>query len=94
VTSVTEQEARAILFARGHRNIVTVTRPENYTKDKHEHPYEADIIIISGSMKIMVSDKEYNLNSGDEFQLKAGTKHTEFTGEGGAVFLAAQPEEQ
>ncbi len=42
----------------------------------------------------MVSDKEYNLNSGDEFQLKAGTKHTEFTGEGGAVFLAAQPEEQ
>ena len=91
---VTEQEARAILFARGHRNIVTVTRPKNYTKDKHEHPYEADIVIISGSMKIMVSDKEHNLSSGDEFQLKAGTKHSEFTGEDGVVFLAAQPEKQ
>ena len=94
MTDVTEQEARAILSARGHRNIVTVTLPENYTKDKHAHPYEADIDIISGSMTIMASDKEYNLNSGDEFQLKAGTKHSEFTGEDGVIFLAAQPEKQ
>ena len=90
--NITEQEAKAILSERGHKNIVTVTFPKGHVVDTHEHPFDADIVIVSGSIKIAVSDKEYNLTPGDEFQLRAGTKHSEFMGEDGVTLVSARPE--
>ena len=90
--NITEQEAKAILSGRGHKNIVTVTFPKRHVVDTHEHPFDADIVIVSGSIKIAVSDKEYNLTPGDEFQLGAGTKHSEFMGEDGVTLVSARPE--
>ena len=39
-----------------------------------------------------MADEEYNLAPGDEFQLGAGIKHAEFTGEDGVTMVAAIPE--
>ncbi len=88
----TEQEARAILLKRGHKNIVTFTFPKEGVQEAHEHPFDSDVVIVSGSIKIVVADKEYNLAPGDEFQLGAGIKHSEFMGEDGVTLVAAIPE--
>ena len=91
VKTITEQEAKAILLERGHKNIVTFTFPKGDVKEAHEHPFDSDIVIVSGSIKIVVADKEYNLAPGDEFQLGAGIKHSEFMGEDGVTLVAAIP---
>tara|TARA_B100000315_G_scaffold167292_1_gene155830 strand:- start:2057 stop:2347 length:291 start_codon:yes stop_codon:yes gene_type:complete len=90
--NITEREARAILSERGHKNIVTFTFPKGDVKEAHEHPFDSDIVIVSGSIKIVVADKEYNLAPADEFQLGAGIKHSEFMGEDGVTVVAAIPE--
>ena len=89
--TITEQEAKAILLERGHKNIVTFTFPKGDVKEAHEHPFDSDVVIVSGSIKIVVADKEYNLAPGDEFQLGAGIKHSEFMGEDGVTLVAAIP---
>ena len=90
--NITEQEARAILSERGHKNIVTFTFPKGGVKEAHEHPFDSDIVIVSGKIKIVVADKEYNLAPGDEFQLGVGIKHSEFMGEDGVTLVAVIPE--
>ena len=89
--TITEREAKAILLERGHKNIVTFTFPKWDVKEAHEHPFDSDVVIVSGSIKIVVADKEYNLAPGDEFQLGAGIKHSEFMGEDGVTLVAAIP---
>ena len=90
--NITEQEARAIVSERGRKNIVTFTFPKGDVKEAHEQPFYSDLIIVTGSIKIVVADKEYNLASGDGFQLGAGIKHAEFTGEDGVTMVAAVSE--
>ena len=90
--NITELAVRAILSERGHKNIVTVTFPKGDVKDTHEHPFDADFVVVSGSIKIVVADKEYNLTPGDEFQLGAGIEHSEFMGEDGVTLVSARPE--
>ena len=90
--NITEQEARAILSERGHKNIVTFTFSKGGVKEAYELPFDSDGVIISGSIKIVVADKEYNLAPGDEFQLGAGIKHSEVMGEDGVTLVAAIPE--
>ena len=92
VKPITEQEAKEILLERGHKNVVTFTFPKGNVQEAHEHPFYSDIVIVSGSIKIVVSDKEYDLVPGDEFQLGAGVKHAEYTGEDGVTMVAAIPE--
>ena len=90
--NINELEARKILSSRGHKNIVTVTFPSDHTIDVHEHPFDADFVIISGNMKLRVADKEYNLTPGSEFQLGAGIKHSEVMGKEGVTLVSARPE--
>ena len=90
--NITEQEAKVILSERGHTNFVTVKFPKRHIVDTHEHPFDVDIVIVSGSIKIVVADKEYNLTPGDGFQLGAGIKHSEFMGEDGVTLVSARPE--
>ena len=90
--TITEQEAKAILLERGHKNIVTFTFPKGDVKEAHQHPFYSDLVIVSGSIKIVVADKEYNLARGDEFQLGAGIEHWELMGEDGVILVSARPE--
>ena len=90
--TITEQEAKAILLERGHKNIVTFTFPKGDVKEAHEHPFDSDVVIVSGSIKIVVADKKYNLTPGDEFQLGAGIEHSEVIGEDGVTLVSARPQ--
>ena len=86
---LTETTTRKILFERGQKNIVTVTLPEGHVNDLHDHPFDADAIVIAGSLKLVVFEKVYNLKSGDEFQLNAGIKHPDFIGKHGVTLVVA-----
>ena len=90
--TITEKEAKEILSERGHKNVVTFTFPKGDVKEAHVHPFDSDLVIVSGSITIVVADEEYNLVPGDEFQLGTGIKHAEFTGEDGVTMVAAIPE--
>ena len=90
--TITEQEAKAILLERGFNKTVTINFPRGDVKKAHQHPFSADIIIVSGSIKVVVADKEYNLALGDDFQLGAGIEHAEYTGKDGVTIVAAIPE--
>jgi quercetin dioxygenase-like cupin family protein len=90
--NITEQKAKEIFFERGYNKTVTINFPKGDIKEAHQHPFSADIIIISGSIKVVVADKEYNLTLGDNFQLGAGIEHAEYTGEDGVTIVAAIPE--
>ena len=90
--NITEQEARALLSSRGHKNMVTVTFPKGHVTDTHDHPFDADFVVVSGNMKLVVADKEYNLTPGNEFQLGTGIKHSEFVGEDGVTLVSARSE--
>ena len=87
----TEEEARNRLQERGHSNILKYTLPANQAKESHSHPHDADVIVITGNIKIVTTTQEYNLGPGDEFQLDGGTMHAEEVGDKGVVLLAAKP---
>ena len=87
-----EKTTRKILFERGQKNIVTVTLPEGHVNDLHDHLFDADEIVIAGSLKVVVSEEVYNLKSGDEFQLNVGIKHLEFIGKHGVTLVVALSE--
>ena len=88
---ITEEEARNRLQERGHSNILKYTLPANQAKESHSHPHDADVVVITGNIKIVTTTQEYNLGPGDEFQLDGGTMHSEEVGDKGVVLLAAEP---
>ena len=76
---------------KGHKNIVEVSWPQNHINEKHSHPWDAEIIVLYGNIKVMVENKEYLLKPGDEFKLKADIEHSEFVGDEGVTFLSVKP---
>ena len=91
--NITEEDARKRLQKRGHISFVKLTLPPNQSKAMHSHPYDADIIVMQGGIKVVASGQEHNLGPGDEFQLDSGIMHTEETGNNGAVIMAAKATE-
>ena len=88
---MTEQEARDVLFRRGQTNIQTYTLPAKQIKKAHNHPHDADAIVVTGNIKIVTDDRGYNLGPGDEIQLAAGVMHSEKVGDDGVVLVATVP---
>ena len=84
--------ARKKLEDKGYSNIVEVSWPENRINHKHSHSWDAEIIIIDGSIRIVVGSKEHLLKSGDEFKLVAYVEHSEYVGDSGVTFLSVRPQ--
>ena len=88
---MTREEAIRKLKCKGHENIVEVSFPKNHINHNHTHPFDAEIIVISGSMKVVVGQQETNLGNGDGLELTANIEHSELVGTDGVTFLAARP---
>ena len=76
----------------GHKNIALVEKEPNYFLDKHAHNFNVDIIIISGSLEIELSQSSITLYPGSRFKLKKNEVHTERAGLEGVEFYSARPE--
>ena len=51
-----KKEAFEILKNDGHENIVLIEKEANFFLDKHSHDFNVDIIIISGTFEIELSN--------------------------------------
>ena len=74
----------------GHENIVLIEKAANYFLDKHSHDFNVDIIIITGTFEIELSNSNITLFLGSRLKLNKGEVHSEKVGSEGASFLSAR----
>ena len=86
--NISELEAKRMLKNSGYKKTVTISFPKGNIKESHCHTFSADIIIISGSIEVLVGDKQHNLETGDSFKLAAGIEHSEYVGKDGVTIVA------
>ena len=86
-----KKEAFEILKNDGHKNIVLIEKEANYFLDKHSHNFNVDIIIITGSFEISLSNSNMILFPGSRIKLNKGEVHSEKAGIEGVSFLSARP---
>ena len=86
-----KKKAFELLKNDGHKNIVIIEKEANYFLDKHSHDFKVDIIIISGSFEIELSNSNIILFPGSRLKLNTGEVHSEKAGSQGVSFLSARP---
>ncbi len=86
-----KKQAEIILKNKGYKNLVELSLPKGHINKLHSHHWDADIIITSGSIRVIVDEKEYKLKEGDSFQVKAGKDHIEYVGDEGVTIISARP---
>ena len=86
-----KKKAFEILKNDGHKNIVLIEKEANYFLDKHSHGFEVDIIIITGTFEIELSNSNIILFPGSRLKLNKGEVHSEKAGSEGVSFLSARP---
>lgn len=86
-----EKKAFEILKNDGHKNIVLVEKEANYFLDKHSHNFNVDIIIVTGTFEIELSNSNIILFPGSRLKLNKGEVHSEKAGSEGVSFLSARP---
>ena len=86
-----KKKAFEILKNDGHENIVLIEKEANYFLDKHSHDFSVDIIIITGSFEIILSNSNMILFPGSRLKLNKGEVHSERAGIEGVSFLSARP---
>ena len=74
----------------GHENIVLIEKAANYFLDKHSHDFNVDLIIITGTFEIELSNSNITLFLGSRLKLNKGEVHSEKVGSEGASFLSAR----
>ena len=86
-----KEKAYATLKNDGHENIVLIEKEANYFLDKHSHDFKVDIIIITGTFEIELSNSNIILFPGSRLKLIKGEMHSEKAGSEGVSFLSARP---
>ena len=86
-----KKKAFEILKNDGYENIVLIKKEANYFLDKHSHDFKVDIIIITGTFEIELSNSNIILFPGSRLKLNKGEVHSEKAGSEGVSFLSARP---
>ena len=85
-----KKNAFEILKYEGYKNIVLIEKEVNYFLDKHSHDFNVDIIIITGTFEIELSNSNIILFPGSRLKLNKGEVHSEKAGSEGVSFLSAR----
>ena len=86
-----KKKALEILKNDGHENVVLIEKEANYFLDIHAHDFNVDIIIITGTLEIELSNSNIILFPGSRLKLIKGEMHSEKAGSEGVSFLSARP---
>ncbi|WP_236698193.1 cupin domain-containing protein [Pyrodictium occultum] len=57
----------------------------------HSHPWEHEIFVLSGSMRVRIGEREYAVGQGDFLYIPPNVHHEYFVGDKGVVFLCMIP---
>ena len=52
------------------------TNPVGGHSGEHTHEYDEYLVVVQGQYVVLIGDKKYPLNPGDEFFIKKGTPHS------------------
>ena len=86
-----KKKAFEILKNDDYDDIVLIEKEANHFLDKHFHDFQVDIIIITGTFEIELSNSNIILFPGSRLKLNKGEVHSEKAGSEGVSFLSARP---
>jgi len=78
-------------LSRDGYQIVTNTMQPNVVNAEHAHSFDARLLIVAGAMTIMRDGAETRTyQTGETFEMPAGTRHSETVGAEGATYVAGR----
>ncbi len=66
---------RQILAHSPHLMLVRHTFEKGWVGAAHSHPHHQLVYVVSGSLRVVVADKEFIANTGDSFVVDGGVEH-------------------
>ena len=86
-----KKKAFEILKKDGYENIALIEKEANYFLYNHSHKLNVDIIVITNTFEIELSNSNIILFPGSRLKLNKGEVHSEKAGSEGVSFLSARP---
>jgi quercetin dioxygenase-like cupin family protein len=80
----------AKLQREGYPEIRVQSYQPNHHNAEHSHPFDAHALILEGAITITVDGKPTTYRAGDQFMVKAGTRHTEDMGPQGVSYVVGR----
>jgi quercetin dioxygenase-like cupin family protein len=80
----------AALARDGYTETVERTLPPDEATPDHTHPFDARLLILSGSLTYGTGDTRQTYQAGESFEVTRGTLHAEIAGLEGASYLAGR----
>jgi hypothetical protein len=88
---LTFDKFRSLMLAAGYDEVIERTWPPQTRLEEHSHPFEANGIVVSGVMNLLVTgESPRTLRSGDTYHVLAGVMHAETYGDEGTTVWAAR----
>lgn len=89
---MTEAEFREQLTASGYHDTRTIEYVPHHAPELHTHEFSAMGMVIVGELTIVYDDRRETFGSGDWYEVPAGTRHAEHTGDAATTaFLGTKP---
>ncbi|MBI4057701.1 cupin domain-containing protein [Candidatus Microgenomates bacterium] len=79
-------EVEKDLEAQGYRPLLIVEK-SNDSLEAHSHPQAHILVVVQGTMKVKLKDKEIIMTSGDKITLEPFVEHAAFFGEKGCEYF-------
>jgi len=68
-------------------NPILITDRPGFIYTIHTHPETKLIVCLEGSMKVKVSNQEYNFEPGDKIRIPGNTPHSGLVGDKGCAYF-------
>lgn len=86
MTLPTFAEFEATQHARGCDEVIVREWQADAVVPEHTHPFDANAIVVAGTMWLTADGRTRQLHPGDGFQLARGTPHSERYGPSGCTY--------
>ncbi|MFN9745762.1 MAG: cupin domain-containing protein [Betaproteobacteria bacterium] len=81
---------RAEWLGQGYDEVLAREWAPGQVVPEHRHPFDAQVLVVRGSLVLGCAGEQRALQAGDCFGLPAGVPHTEHYGPEGASFWVAR----
>ena len=90
MTTTTFEAFKALKSSEGYDEVLVREWAADAVADWHEHPFDADALVVKGEFWLTRDGVTTHLQPGDVFQVPRGVRHREQYGPQCAVFWAAR----
>ncbi len=90
MNQITFESFKAEKLAMGYDEVLTREWAPHWENDTHEHPFDADVLIVQGEMWLTLQGQTQHLQAGERFKVAKHVPHAEKYGAHGALFWVAR----